>query len=389
MALPKNKYVRYDIPMSEDSSKIKDGWTAEQCIEELRRIASEHYDQVITRNYFRVHSKIAESVWQKFFGTFEEFKRQAGVKLSRQAHAMERKVALHASREHYRALGLERLGYSDKYARPSQKRYKTVLVASDLHDIEVDRFLLRVLIDTAKRVKPDAICLNGDIFDLPEFGRYNVDPRDWNVVDRIKFVHEYIFSPLREASPGSQIDLIEGNHENRLLRHLADATPAMKVLLSDLHGWSVAKLLGLDRYEINYIAKADLAAINKKEIAKELGKNYKVYWDVFLAHHFPEGKRLAMPGWNGHHHSHYVWQFFNPSYGAYEWHQLGAGHRRDAEYCAGEKWGNGFLIANCNVDTKSTVMDYCQVTDFAVVGGKFYTRTKEEGAGLVSVWPGK
>ena len=377
------------LPFSEDSSKITESWTREQCIEELRRIVEAEPDRVITRNYFRVHSRIAESVWNGHFGTFEEFKRQASIILSRPAHALEKKVAIHASRDHYRAMSRERVEYADRYLRPNKNKYKSALVLSDLHDKEIDPFYLRIAIDVAKRVQPDVICLNGDVFDLPEFGRYNVDPREWDVVGRIKYVHEKILAKLREVCPHTQIDFIEGNHEARLLRMLADSTPALRAVLSDLHGWTTAKLLGLDAYEVNYVAKGDLAAWNARDQNRELAKNYQIYWDTFVAHHFAFARNMGQPGWNGHHHRHEIWESYNATYGSYEWHQLGAGHRRRASYCEGERWSNGFLIANCNTQTKSTSMDYIQITDFAVAGGKFYERTKEEGKDIPSVWPGR
>jgi hypothetical protein len=375
--------------MSESAEKYQEEYSAEDCLSELRRIAEAHPDKVITRNFFRTNSSISESTWNRYFGTFEEFKRQANIKLSRQAHALERNIAVHASRDHYRALSAERMGYEGKYDRPREGRYKTILVGSDLHDRECDPFWLRTFIDAARRIQPDVICLNGDVFDLPEFGKYTVDPRDWDVVGRIQFVHDHILKPLREAAPNAQLDIIEGNHEARLLRMLADATPAMRVLLSDLHGWTVPKLLGLDKYECNYVAKMDLSVFNKTDFSRELAKNYKSYFGCFIAHHFPHARRMGVPGWNGHHHSHEIWQNYNPMYGTYEWHQLGAGHRRMAEYCEGERWSNGFLIAHADTQTQATAMEYVQVTNFAIVGGKFYHRTTEEGGNNVAIWPGK
>jgi hypothetical protein len=45
----------------------------------------------------------------------------------------------------------------------------------------------------------------GDIFDLPEFGKYGVDPREWDVVGRIKFAHENILAPdLAQAVDSSR-----------------------------------------------------------------------------------------------------------------------------------------------------------------------------------------
>lgn len=376
-------------PLSETLIEKKHDGSQVECVEDLRRIVADHPEKVITRNFYRVHGIFAESVWSQYFGTFLEFKRQAGIVLSRHQHALEKSIALHASRDHYRAIGADRRGYETKYVKPNGNRYKTILVGSDLHDKECDPFWLRIFLDTAKRVQPDNICLNGDIFDLPEFGKYTVDPRDWDVIGRIKFVHEEILAPLREACPDTEIDAIEGNHEARMLRMLGDETPAMKVLLSDLHGWTVAKLLGLDKYEVNYHAKMDLAAFNKHDFNKELSKNYKNYYNCFIAHHFPMARHMGMPGWNGHNHRHDIWQSFNPLYGTHEWHALGAGHRRDAEYCEGERWANGFMLAHCDTHTAATVMEYIQITDFAMVGGKHYQRTAEEGAGNPAVWPGR
>ena len=367
-----------NVPLSEAIiPKLKEG-TKEQCIEDLYSIAVENPEMVISRNYYRVNGKFAESVWNGYFGTFDEFKRQAGIVLSRQQHQLEKHIAKHASVDHYRKLSIERMDYEGKYNRTNANRFKTIITASDLHDKEIDLFFLRVFIDTCARIQPDVICLVGDIFDLPEFGKYGVDPREWDVVGRIKFVHENILAPLRLVCPETQIDFIEGNHEARLLRHLADATPALRAVLSDLHGFTVSQLLGLDKYRINYVAKADLAAYSKADINREIGKNYKIYWDSFMVHHFPHAKSMGLPGVNGHHHSHHVWSLFNPVYGAYEWHQMGAGHKRHASYCTGEKWHNGFAIANIDTATRAVNFDYVPVTDFAVSGGKFYYREDKE-----------
>lgn len=363
-----------DVPMSEDVAKFREDWTEQDCINELRRVASIDEDKVISRNYFRVNSLCSESTWNRYFGTFEEFKRQSGLKLSRQQHQHERHIAKHASVDHYRAMNVDRANYGDKYNRATGRRIQVVLRASDLHDIECDRFFLRVLIDTAKRVQPDVICLCGDIFDLPEFGKYPIDPRQWDVVGRIRFVHQEILAPLREACPDAQIDLIEGNHEFRLLRHVSDATPALRAVLSDLHGMTVAQLLGLDRFEINYVAKADLAAYTLRDVKSEVGSNYKVYFDALLAHHFPEGRRFGLPGFNGHHHSWEVSNQFSHERGAYQWVHAGCGHIRDATYTNGQKWQLEFGLCHVDTSTKQVIHECFPINDIAVIGGQYYER---------------
>lgn len=387
--MPKNNNEQVksksDVPLSEAIiPKLKEG-TKQECIDDLYSIAVANPEMVISRNYYRVNGQYAESVWNGYFGTFDEFKRQAGIVLTRQQHQLEKHIAKHASVDHYRKLSIERMDYEGKYVRQNSNRFKTIITASDLHDKEIDLFYLRVLIDTCARVQPDVISLVGDIFDLPEFGKYGVDPREWDVVGRIKFVHENILAPLRLVCPEAQIDLIEGNHEARLLRHLADATPALRAVLSDLHGFTVSQLLGLDKFQINYTAKADLAAYSKADITREIGKNYKIYWDSFMVHHFPHAKNMGLPGVNGHHHKHEVWSLFNPIYGAYEWHQMGSGHKRDASYCAGERWHNGFAVVNIDTATRATNFDYVPITDFAVSGGKFYYREPNESYGVNSL----
>lgn len=377
VASPVISRVHPTTPMSEDESRFKADWTAEDCIEELRRIANIDPDAVVTRNYFRVHALCSESTWNRYFGTFEEFKRQASLKLTRQQHAMERHIAKHASVDHYRKAASDRRDYGDLYVRPNNKRFKTVIIASDLHDEEMDPFFKRVLIDTIARVEPDAFCIGGDGLDLPEFGKYSVDPREWNPTRRIKAMHSFL-AEIRTNNPKLQIDWLEGNHEYRMLRHLSDETPALKVVLHELHGMTIRQLLGLDKFEVNYIAKADLAAYRERDIKKELGRNYHVYYDCLLVHHFPEGRNMGLPGVNGHHHKHISWPAFSPVYGAFEWHQLGCGHMRDASYCSGEKWHMGFMIANIDTWTRQVNFDYVPVTDFAVSGGVWYRRDKVE-----------
>jgi hypothetical protein len=119
---------------------------------------------------------------------------------------------------------------------------------------------------------------------------------------------------------------------------------------------------------------------NAAEMKREVGKNYLILWNSLLVHHFPAGREMGIPGCHGHHHSHIVWPHYTQQYGASEWHQLGCGHIRAAEYCNGQKWSNGFII--CHVDTKTlkTNFEYVEVRDIAVVGGQYYQRRASEAA---------
>ena len=367
------------VPLSEDHNKFHAEWTPDDCIKELQRIANIDTNKVITRNYFRVHSDISESTWSRFFGSFAEFKRQAGVILSRHAHRLEKQIAKHASADRMRVLNEEKRDWEGNYSRPSSRRFQTVLVGADFHDKECDPFYRRMFLEAAKRAQPEQIVVNGDLFDLPELSKFAQDPRSFNLLERIKWVHAFLHD-LRAAAPDAELTLVEGNHELRLLKHLAEATPALMVVLSDLHGFTVSKLLGLEQFEMNYIARSDLAAWSEKDITKELRKNYMMLYDKSLLFgHYPDMRNMGIPGASGHHHKHIVWSAYSPIYGPYEWHQTGCGHVREASYCAGEKWGNGFLLVHCDTYRKRSQFEYIDLShEMCIMGGKFYQRLPEE-----------
>ena len=364
------------VTLSEHERKYKE-WSKEKCVQHLRDLQKANPDLFISRNWFRANSAISDATWNRHFGTFQEFKRSAGVDLSRHAANLEKQIARHAGSDIIEDLARQKLEYSGKYEKPHASRFQTLIAVSDVHDKFMDPFWRRVVIDSIARIKPDVICINGDLFDLPEFSKYNQDPREWDVTGRIKVALAFV-RDCRNAAPDAQIDLIEGNHEFRLFRHLAEATPALKTVLADLHGFTIPKLLGLDEFEVNFTGNADLKAWSNKDIKKELNRNYKIYWDSILACHYPTSRNLHMPGFGGHHHKHIVWSFRSPYYGACEFHQMGAGHYRAAEYCDGENWHLGFMIAHVDTATKQTCFEYIQLQDHCVVGGTWFTRNPEE-----------
>ena len=360
------------VPLSENTNKYKANYTKEDCINELRQIAEANTEQVITRNFFRNKSQISESTWNRFFGTFAEFKKQANITLSRHAQGLEKQIAKHASKDNQRKMNEIKLSYEGNYKKPVDKRWQSIVVGSDMHDIFCDKFYRFMFIEAIKRVKPEKVILNGDIFDLTEFSRFTQDPREYKPVERIKWVHN-LLADIRNACCDTEITLIEGNHEFRLLRHLTEATPALVTVLSDLHGFTIPKILGIDEYEVNYVARMDLSAFGESDINKEMRKNYFIANNQVLFHHFPEGFAMGYAGVNGHHHKHTVRIAYSPIFGTYEWHQLGSGHAREASYCSGEKWSNGFAIIHLDTKQKLTQFEYIDTThQFCIMGGKFY-----------------
>ena len=367
--------------LSEKRKVFDQNASADDCIDDLRRVQNDTPHAMITRNHYREYGKYSDSTWSQYFGTFQEFRRQAGLELNRHQHKLEREIARHASHTHYNDyFKKEILPYFNKYEKVSDNRIKTIMVISDIHDIECDRFTLNVFIDTCKRKQPDVIVLNGDIFDFYEFSKFTKDPRQIKLVERFEFIWDNLFKPLREHCPNSQIDFIMGNHEYRLIRLLADATPHLRVLLGDVVGMKFSDIFKVDEYQINWVSKADFTAFNKRDINNELKKNYRIYYGCYVVCHEPDKSLMVMSGTNGHHHRLSISSdsFLDRQTGLNRrvtWAQTPAAHVNDAEYLANSsKWNTGFLEATINIDTKEVIQKIHQTHGWTVIDGVLYER---------------
>lgn len=95
-------------------------------------------------------------------------------------------------------------------------------------------------------LRPDAIALIGDLVDAEDLGRFHKDPL------RKKFLQQELDAAkawlrrLRRRHPDTPILYRQGNHEERLWRHLCEA-PA----LASLEALSWESLLDLDRLQIH------------------------------------------------------------------------------------------------------------------------------------------
>lgn len=364
--------------LSERNKKFDPNATADDCVRDLRALQERFPLKHITRNFYRINGKYSDATFNQFFGTFLEFRRQAGLELSRNQHSLERKIAKHASVDIYRRFyEQEVLPYQKKFlvSESDKKRFKTILIGSDFHDVDADPFVLSVFLDVASRVQPDVIVLNGDVFDLYEASRFNIDLRHIKILERFNFVKTHIFGALRRACPNSQIDLIAGNHEHRLMTLLSDKTPAMKVLLSDVMGLSLSDVFGLDEFEINFISKANLAAWSASDIDNELKQNYKVYFNSFVASHFKE-LAFGLSGTSGHTHRPEMVTFANIPMGKLSWTTTGCIAKTEVEYVPGmDKWTNSFMLAHIDTQNRIVSPEHFMIPgEHVVIHGKLYTK---------------
>lgn len=367
--------------LSERKKKFDKDATKEELIDDLRLVQELDPLKHITRNFYRENGKYSDSTWNRYFGTFQEFKRQAGLELSRGQHKLERDIAKHAYLDKIRDFYTQEvMPYHNKFdvTDNDDSKYRTILVGSDFHDIDCDRFMLSTFIDTARRTKPNIIILNGDVFDCYESSRFSQDVRQLKIVERFDFVKDNIFKPLRDACPDAQIDLILGNHEWRILNILAEKTPNLRVILSDVMGLSLSDVFGLDEFEINLVCKLDLAAFAKTDVKNELKQNYRVYYDCFVAGHFKD-LSYGMSGTSGHCHRPSTETFTNLIMGKCTWVETGCMCVTDAEYVANrDKWTNSFSIVHIDRIDQQVNQEHIIVSgDSVVIHGIRYERNEK------------
>lgn len=365
------------LPLMDPPDRLPDG-SATDMIDDLRRVQEENPDKYISRRFYLQNGNYSRRAWSARFGTFEEFRRQAGLDLNRGAHRVELHTGLHASRDIYRGFKETEIDpYVGKHEKPMVATgIKRMLIGSDFHGKDVDPFAMTVFLDVAKSVQPDHIVLAGDVYDLYDFSRFDKDPRKLDLGEELKFVRDCIFKPLRETCPNAQIDLIAGNHEMRFLRHLADRTPYMKVFL-DVMGFSMNRLFGLDEYQINFISRYDLAAHKTAEVRSEMAKNYKTYYGLYtVIHDAPKGNGFKLCGANGHGHKPGVVFDVDERFGCRHWTSLGCMSKVDAEYVEGlNKYQQGFALVTIDCDIGAVHSEYISFSDrMAVALGKVYHR---------------
>ena len=364
--------------LSEKTKKYDPLATENEVVADIRRVQEEYPTKHITRNFYRIYGKYSDGTWSKFFGTWLEARRQAGLELNRFQQGVERDVAKHAHLDIYRQFQKNEIDpWMGAYIKPDNRsRFKTVMVCSDLHDKQLDPFCWSVFLDTAARVKPDHIVLAGDIFDAAEFSKYDQDPRQYSIKESFTFVKEKIFAPLRDVCPNTEITMLVGNHDIRLLKYLANKSPHMRVLLSDILGLTLADLLGLSKYNINLVSRFDLAAFTPAETREEIKRNFMVLYDCLVIDHHGVGT-FGMSGCSGHTHRIDMKGSANLLRGPLAWVTMGAMCYLDMEYVERlNKSHQSFLIWHVDTETKQCQPEHCIFTDKMIcVSGKYYTRS--------------
>ena len=286
--------------------------TENALVADVLRVANDEdnpYQGTCSRARYRDYGHYSEEQVFDLFGNHSELQRSAGLRDFRATTSFRNKRAKIKTEERILDyFNSEIMPFVGKYERKSRGKAKHMVVGSDFHSEETDRFALSVFLDVIKRTQPDYVVLNGDVFDFPSVSKWSQPPNKLlQLQDEIDWVRENILLQVRECAPDADITLVIGNHEYRLCRFLADCAPA----LASLRSLSFNNLFGLDELEINLVHNNALLAPSAKEQKKAYEESWRVYEDCFVVTHgvacgaTAGAKELAkwqMSGTSGHVH---------------------------------------------------------------------------------------
>lgn len=366
---------------------------ADELIADILRVASDDanpFPGTCSRARYRKMGWFPETLVYDLFGNHEEFQREAGLRDTRTtASIRNRRARLKTEERIRRYFDAEIKPWCDKHeGTHTDAPVRTLLVGSDFHGKSVDRFALSVFLDVAERIQPDYICLNGDVVDFYEVGRWSKNPnRILDLQDELDWTRDNILAPTREAAPFAQIDFIIGNHEYRLARYLSDTAPE----LASLRCLSFGELLGLDEYKINLVWNDAALHPTGKEQRTAFTQNWKVYESCFVCTHgsaagktpgHKEIARFAMSGTSGHVHRPQIISaptLLNPYA---DWMVTGmmSDDSSGDEYVSGPStWTTGFGVVYLLPEAKASIARPVVIkAGFTEFGGKYYWQTNDE-----------
>ena len=169
---------------------------------------------------------------------------------------------------------------------------KHVIVGSDFHSQFVDPLALKVWMDVIEMIQPDGIVFNGDVVDFPKVGRYSQMPGagSLSIQEELDFAREQILRPSIERAPKAWRTFHVGNHEQRLVRYIADSAPA----LASLRSLSWRNVMDIDDLDIEMVFGGNWMAPTQKDRNSNVKKTWKVYYDCLAVHH---GTSIAKNSW--------------------------------------------------------------------------------------------
>jgi hypothetical protein len=353
-----------------------------------------------SRRRYREMGHYSDSLVDYLFGTWEQFKRKAGIEPSLHTKKVLRRIA--ATQR-----ATDEAEYADNSVKPWDGAYQdytpgpdgwlSMVVGSDFHVPLLDPFARRVWLEVIEREQPHLVRFNGDLVDFPTISRHRQLPGAF-VLDFQSEVNRGVqfMADTREVAPKSSLAWVLGNHDSRLITYVADEAGR----LSSMDGLKFHEMFKLDKYRIGLVARASFLNPTGRARSADIAQNWETILDAngrplwttvhgYLCGKDAPGKhlqRFGTYGTNGHLHNPMAVTGGSLATGALRWFQTGcmANPRAVAAgYMPGPVQFNGwactFLVVRMNVNSRHVHVEEVTIgEDHACHGDSYWEVTQAE-----------
>jgi predicted MPP superfamily phosphohydrolase len=234
------------------------------------------------------------------------------------------------------------------------------IVISDLHIPFENKKVVDLVLHFIKEQKPDRVFIDGDLLDCSSISRFPVRPDNYvSLATEIKLGKEFL-KKLKEASPGSKIVYIFGNHEYRLSKYITMEAREFFGLIS-LQG-----LLETDKMDIEVVDSGQ-------------NESFCKYGDLLIGHFdralktgtgksLLDDKGISLLQSHTHRISFYIKRIIDGTF--LMAHEIGCLCDLSPSYTLSTDWVNGFCVINIE-DEK------CNVQVIPIIDNKFYFGDKK------------
>jgi len=146
-----------------------------------------------------------------------------------------------------------------------KNKLEKILIVSDTHRPYHNKKAWALMLRAAKEFKPDTVVIMGDYADFFDVSSHSKSPeRRFQLAEEIADVKVGL-QELKDLGASRQI-FIEGNHENRLVRYLADKAPELFKLIN------IPDILELKKFDFEYVPYKEYTTIGKMNFTHDLGQ---------------------------------------------------------------------------------------------------------------------
>lgn len=131
---------------------------------------------------------------------------------------------------------------------------EVILVVSDYQFPFAHQHAVKVIEKVAQQLKPHVLMFLGDICDFPSLSKkFRTSPNlRGKVVEEVQEAKEHVHRLVELAEP-EEVWWIDGNHEDRLRRHIEDNAPELASILN-VSNFGIESMIGLPDLDVdNYI----------------------------------------------------------------------------------------------------------------------------------------